>query len=163
MMIDAIMEPWPWWVAGPLIGLMVPALLLLAGKSFGISGSFRDLAAICAPRTTLPYLKYNWRRNLWKVFLAAGVLIGAFVGNYLLSYEPVYFLPAFYQSWPGVIALVLGGIMVGFGTRYANGCTSGHSIMGMSNLQLTSLIATICFFIGGLIMTWLIMPLFLPG
>ena len=162
-MIDAIMRPWPWWIVGPLIGLMVPGLLLLAGKTFGISGSFRDLAAICAPRTTLPYLKYNWRSNMWKVFLAGGVLIGAFIANNLLSFEPVKFLPDFYYGFPGVLALAIGGILVGFGTRYANGCTSGHSIMGMSNLQLTSLIATLCFFIGGLIMTWLIMPFFLPS
>ena len=158
-MIDAIMQPWPWWVVGPLLGLMVPGLALLAGKSFGISGSFRDLAAICAPRTKLPYLQHNWRRNMWKVFLAGGVVIGGFVGNYLLSYEPVAFLPDLYFSWKGILLLVGGGIMVGFGTRYANGCTSGHSILGMATFQLTSLIATICFFIGGLIMTWLIMPL----
>lgn len=162
-MIDAIMRPWPWWIVGPLIGLMVPGLALLAGKSFGISGSFRDINAICAPRTTLPYLKYNWRRNLWKVFLAGGVVIGGFVGNQLLSYEPVPFLPELYYNLKGVILLIGGGILVGFGTRYANGCTSGHSILGISNLQLTSLIATICFFIGGLIMTWLIMPFLITG
>ncbi len=158
-MLDVIMQPWPWWIVGPLIGLMVPALAILAGKSFGISGSFRDINAICAPRTTLPYLKHNWRQNLWKVFLAAGVVIGGFVGNYLLSYEPVPFLPELYYSWKGVLMLAAGGILVGFGTRYANGCTSGHTILGVSNLQLSSLIASICFFIGGLIMTWLIMPL----
>jgi len=81
----------------------------------------------------------------------------------LLSYEPVPFLPEMYYSFTGVIVLAVGGILVGFGTRYADGCTSGHSIMGMSSLQVTSLIATVCFFIGGLIMTWLIMPLFLTG
>ena len=58
----------------------------------------------------------------------------------------------------GFIMMVIGGFLVGFGTRYANGCTSGHSIMGISNLQLSSLIATCCFFAGGLIMTWLILP-----
>jgi uncharacterized protein len=141
------------------LGLMVPGLLIFAGKNFGISGSFRDLAAICAPRTSLPYLKYNWRGNLWKVFLAAGVVIGGFAGNYILSYEPSPFLPEIYYSVKGVAMLIAGGLLVGFGTRYADGCTSGHSIMGMSSLQVTSLIATICFFIGGLIMTWLIMPL----
>jgi uncharacterized membrane protein YedE/YeeE len=162
-MIDAIMQPWPWWIAGPLLGLMVPLLLIFAGKNFGISGSFRDFAAICAPRTKISYLNYDWRKNAWKIFLAGGVVLGGFAGNYLLSYEPVTFLPEIYFSIPGVIFLALGGLMIGFGTRYAGGCTSGHSIMGMSSLQLPSLIATICFFIGGLIMTWLIMPLFLTG
>jgi uncharacterized membrane protein YedE/YeeE len=162
-MIDAIMQPWPWWIVGPLLGLMVPLLLLFAGKNFGISGSFRDFAAMCAPRTKISYLNYDWRKNAWKVFLAIGVVIGGFLGNYLLSYEPVAFLPEIYYSVPGVLALALGGIMVGFGTRYAGGCTSGHSIMGMSSLQATSLIATVCFFIGGLIMTWIIMPFFVGG
>lgn len=142
---------------------MVPLLLLFAGKNFGISGSFRDFAAICTPRTKISYLNYDWRKNAWKIFLAGGVVLGGFVGNHLLSYEPVPFLPEIYYSFTGVIVLAVGGILVGFGTRYADGCTSGHSIMGMSSLQVTSLIATVCFFIGGLIMTWLIMPLFLTG
>lgn len=158
-MLELIMQPWPWYVTGPLIGLMVPALLLFAGKTWGISGSFRDIGAICSPNTKIKYLQYDWRKNMWKIVLALGVVIGGFVGNFLLSTEPVPFLPKAFYSVPGVIMLVIGGILVGFGTRYADGCTSGHSIMGMSNLQLSSLIATICFFIGGLIMTWLIWPL----
>ena len=161
--MERILEPWPWYVVGPAIGLMVPALLLFAGKTWGISGSFRDFAAMCAPRTKISYLNYDWRKNAWKIFLAGGVVLGGFIGNHLLSYEPVPFLPEMYYSATGVIVLVIGGLLVGFGTRYADGCTSGHSIMGMSSLQVTSLIATICFFIGGLIMTWLIMPLFLTG
>lgn len=156
--MQLILQPWPWWIVGPVIGFLVPATLLLVGKTWGISGSFRDINAICAPRTKLPYLKYDWRSNIWKVVLAIGVVIGGFIGNYLLSSEPVPFLPPEYFSWQGVLMLIFGGILVGFGTRYADGCTSGHSIMGLSNLQLTSLIATICFFIGGLIMTWLIYP-----
>ena len=163
-MIDAIMRPWPWWTVGPLLGLMVPMLLIFAGKNFGISGSFRDFAAICTPQSAkTSYLNYDWRKNAWKVFLAGGVVLGGFIGNHLLSWEPVPFLPEIYYSATGVIVLAVGGILVGFGTRYADGCTSGHSIMGMSSLQVTSLIATICFFIGGLIMTWIIMPLFLTG
>jgi len=162
-MIDAIMKPWPWWVVGPLLGLMVPMLLVFAGKNFGISGSFRDFAAMCAPRTKISYLNYDWRKNAWKMFLAGGVVVGAFIGNHLLSYEAVPFLPEMYYSVGGVIALAIGGLLIGFGTRYAGGCTSGHSIMGMSSLQATSLIATICFFIGGLIMTWIVMPLFIGG
>lgn len=163
-MLEAILEPWPWWVVGPLLGLMVPLLLVFAGKNFGISGSFRDIAAVCTPRSVkTSYLNYDWRKNAWKIFLAGGVVLGGFIGNYVLSAEPVPFLPPQYYTPIGVITLAVGGILVGFGTRYADGCTSGHSIMGMSSLQVTSLIATICFFIGGLIMTWLIMPLFITG
>ena len=157
--MEKILEPWPWYVTGPLIGLMVPALLLLAGKSFGISSSFRDIGAICSPRTKIPYLQYDWRKKIWRLFLVGGVVIGGFIGNYLLSPAPVPFLPAAYFSVKGILLLAGGGIMVGFGTRYAEGCTSGHTIMGLSDLQWPSLVASISFFIGGLIMTWLIYPL----
>jgi uncharacterized membrane protein YedE/YeeE len=59
----------------------------------------------------------------------------------------------------GAIMLILGGFLVGFGARYAGGCTSGHAISGLSDLQLPSLIAVIGFFIGGLIMTFLLLPM----
>ncbi|PHI20914.1 YeeE/YedE family protein [Lewinellaceae bacterium SD302] len=59
----------------------------------------------------------------------------------------------------GLIVLVGGGFLIGFGTRWAGGCTSGHAISGLSNLQLPSLIAVVGFFAGGLVMTWLILPL----
>lgn len=157
--MDWILEPWPWYVTGPLIGLMVPALLIFSGKNFGISSSFRDIGAMCSPNTKLPYLKYDWRKSMWRMALVAGVILGGFVANHLLSTEPVTFLPDAYFSWRGILFLGIGGILVGFGTRYADGCTSGHSIMGMASLQWPSLIATISFFIGGLIMTWIIFPL----
>ena len=157
--MEWILQLWPWYITGPLIGLMVPALLLLSGKNFGISSSFRDIGAICSPKTKLPYLKYDWRKKLWRIALVIGVVIGGFVANHLLSAEPVAFLPEAYYSWRGILFLGVGGILVGFGTRYADGCTSGHSIMGLASLQWPSLIATISFFIGGLIMTWIIFPL----
>ena len=157
--MEWILQPWPWYVTGPLIGLMVPALLLFAGKNFGISSSFRDIGAMCSPRTKISYLQYDWRTKMWRLDLVVGVIIGGFLGNHLLSAEPVPFLPEAYYSWRGVLLLGIGGIFVGFGTRYADGCTSGHSIMGLSSLQWPSLIATISFFIGGLLMTWIIFPL----
>jgi uncharacterized membrane protein YedE/YeeE len=157
--MEWILQPWPWYVTGPLIGLMVPALLIFSGKNFGISSSFRDIGAMCSPKTKLPYLKYDWRKNLWRMALVVGVVIGGFVANHLLSTEPVEFLPDAYYSWRGILFLGVGGILVGFGTRYADGCTSGHSIMGLSSLQWPSLIATVSFFIGGLIMTWVVFPL----
>jgi hypothetical protein len=91
-----------------------------------------------------------------------GIVIGGFIGNFLLSSEPGNFLPAFYASPLGVLGLFMGGILIGFGTRYAGGCTSGHTIMGISALNVSSLVATIFFFVGGLISTWFILPLFLP-
>jgi len=158
-MLDWIMEPWPWYVSGPLIGLMVPALLLLSGRSFGISSSFRHINAICNPKSKLPYLSgYDWRKQTWNLVFVLGVAIGGFIGNYILSTTPSPFLPPEYYTFPGVLKLVVGGILVGFGTRYANGCTSGHTIMGISNLNWPSVVASICFFIGGLVTTFLVWP-----
>lgn len=161
VMLEWILEPWPWYVSGPLIGLTVPLLLLLTGKNFGISSSLRHIGAACAPRTNLPYLSknYSWRAHLRSIFFVAGIVVGAFIGNFLLSSEPGAFLPTGYQSLKGVLLLFGGGILIGFGTRYADGCTSGHTIMGISALNWPSLVATVFFFVGGLISTWLFLPL----
>ncbi|MCA9919127.1 MAG: YeeE/YedE family protein [Anaerolineales bacterium] len=163
-MLEWLLEPWPWYVSGPLIGLTVPILLLLTGKNFGVSSSWRHIGAACMPNSKLPYLSknYNWRDHTRSIIFVLGILIGGFVGNFLLSAEPNNFLPSFYISAWGVGVLFLGGILIGFGTRYAGGCTSGHTIMGISALSVSSLIATIFFFVGGLISTWFIMPLFIP-
>ncbi|MCB8924809.1 MAG: YeeE/YedE family protein [Ardenticatenaceae bacterium] len=162
-MLEWLLEPWPWYISGPLIGLTVPILLLLTGRNFGISSSLRHLGAACMPNTKLPYLSknYNWRDHIGSLIFVLGVLIGGFVGNFLLSTEPGNFLPTFYASPLGALGLFAGGILIGFGTRYAGGCTSGHTIMGISSLNLSSLVATIFFFVGGLISTWFIMPLFI--
>lgn len=154
-----IFEPWPWYISGPLLGLMVPALLILAGRSFGVSTSFQHLGAMCAPKSKLPYFaNYDWRGNQWRLVLVVGVMIGAFIGATFLSDTPVQFLPDSYYTPLGFVMLAIGGFLVGFGTRYASGCTSGHTIMGLSNLKWPSLVATISFFIGGLVMVHLIMP-----
>lgn len=150
-------QPWPWYVAGPLIGLTVPALLLLLGKSFGVSSCFRHLGSACAPHTKLEYLKQNdWRKESWNLWFVGGILLGAFLANQFLLPSPLSFLPESYDSLGGRIALFVGGLLVGFGTRYADGCTSGHSIMGLSNLNWPSLVATVSFFAGGLTFVWLV-------
>ncbi|MFW6063803.1 MAG: YeeE/YedE family protein [Chloroflexota bacterium] len=163
-MLEWLLQPWPWYISGPLLGLTVPLLLLLTGQNFGVSSSLRHIGAACAPGSDLPYLSkdYNWRDNIWNIVFVGGVIIGAFIGNYLLSAEAFYFLPESYSSITGVLLLFGGGILIGFGTRYAGGCTSGHTIMGISALNWVSLVATVFFFVGGLISTWLIMPLILP-
>ncbi len=160
-MLEWILQPWPWYVTGPLIGLTVPLLLLLTGKNLGISSSLRHIGAVCSPKSKLPYLSknYNWRDHIWNLIFIGGIVIGAFVGNYLLSPEPISFLPTGFQSVTGVGLLFIGGILIGFGTRYADGCTSGHTIMGLSILNWPSLVATIFFFVGGLLSTWLLLPL----
>jgi len=182
--MNILTQPWPWYVSGPLIGLMVPILLLLGNKTFGISSSLRHICAACIPGKT-EFFNYNWRADSWNLIFAFGIILGGFVAGYIfenpiavqISEETVSDLNAMginnqnglipqeifnFQSLfslRGVILIVVGGFFVGFGTRYAGGCTSGHSIMGLSNFQFPSLVATICFFIGGLIMTWFILPL----
>lgn len=185
-MLEWIKQPWPWYVAGPLIGLTVPLLLILGNRTFGISSSLRHICAACLP-ANIPFFKYDWKKESWNLFFVAGVLVGGFIAfNYLSNNAPMEVNPKLAQemagygitnyeglipkelfNWPalftlkGFILMIVGGFLVGFGTRYAGGCTSGHSIMGLSNLQWPSLIATCCFMAGGFIMANLILPIIL--
>lgn len=149
------MQPWPWWLSGILIGLTVPLLYILAGKAFGISTSLQQAGAMCAPNSKWEYLsKHDRKANLWTIVFAIGIGIGAYIATRFLSNEPAVFLPESFRSFRGGIKLLVGGFLIGFGTRYAGGCTSGHSITGISNLNWPSLVATIFFFVGGLAVTW---------
>jgi hypothetical protein len=184
-MIEAIKQPWPWWVSGPLIGLMVPVLLLLGNKAFGLSSSLRHICAACFP-ANISFFKYNWRKEVWSLFFAAGILIGSFIAwNWLSNheitinekllnelnsygiYDHTRVVPVEVVNWnalftlKGVIMIVIGGFLVGFGTRYGEGCTSGHAISGLSNLQWPSLVATCSFMAGGFLVANLIVPLIL--
>lgn len=182
-MLDIIRQPWPWYIAGIIIGLTVPALLLLGNKHFGISANLRHACAACLP-AGIPFFKYDWKREVWNLLFVAGILVGGVIAAvWLQNPNPVavhpelakelagYGIRDFSSLVPGelfsfnslftargFILMVAGGFLVGFGTRYAGGCTSGHSIMGLSNLQWPSLVATICFMIGGFAMANLILP-----
>ena len=184
--IDWIKQPWPWYVAGPLIGLMVPLLLLIGNKSFGISSSLRHICAVCLP-ANIPFFKYDWKKEIWNLFFVMGIVLGAFLLTWFFANpNPIVLNPKLSAdlqthgitdfkgmvppelfNWntllsvKGVVLMVAGGFMVGFGTRYAGGCTSGHSIMGLSNMQLSSLIATICFMAGGFLVANLLIPVLL--
>jgi uncharacterized membrane protein YedE/YeeE len=185
-MISLLKQPWPWYVAGPLIGLTVPTLLVIGNKSFGISSSLRHICAACIP-ANIPFFKYEWKKEVWNLLFVFGIFLGGAVAVNFLSnpnelivhpkltkelagYGITHYnnlVPSDIMSWAslftlrGFIMMVMGGFLVGFGTRYAGGCTSGHAIMGLSNLQLPSLIATCCFMAGGFIMANLILPLIL--
>lgn len=185
-MIEIIKQPWAWYVAGPLIGLTVPVLLIIGNKSFGISSSLRHVCASCMP-ANIPFFKYDWKKEVWNLFFVFGIFLGGAIAINLLSNpNPVEvnpklatelagygitnynnLVPEDIINWQslftlkGFLMMIVGGFLVGFGTRYAGGCTSGHAIMGLSNLQLPSLIATISFMIGGFIMANLILPLIL--
>lgn len=184
--IDWIRQPWPWYVAGPLIGLTVPALLLLGNKNFGISANLRHICAMCLP-ANIPFFQYDWRKEVWNLVFVAGILLGGVIAAGLLANpQPVQvhpalagdlagygitnyskLVPADLFSWDqlltvrGLLLMVGGGFLVGFGTRYAGGCTSGHAITGLSMLQWPSLVATICFMVGGLVMANFILPFLL--
>lgn len=185
-MLEFLQKPWPWYVAGPLIGLTVPTLLIAGNKRFGISSSLRHICAACLS-TKIGFFQYDWKKEAWNLFFAAGVVLGGFIAANLLSDpNPVSvnstlatelagygvtdykgLVPADLFNWSslltarGFILMVVGGLLVGFGTRYAGGCTSGHSIMGLSTLQWPSLIATCCFMAGGFIMANIFLPLIL--
>jgi len=154
-MIDFIMQPWPWWFSGVLVGLTVPLLYLLAGQAFGISSSLQQFGAMCAPNSKLPYLaNFDKRKGLGTLMFVIGITVGGFIATFLLSAQPIEFLPASYMNVGGAVRLLIGGFLIGFGTRYAGGCTSGHAITGIANLNWPSLVATIFFFVGGLTVTW---------
>ena len=175
---------WPWYVSGPLIALTM-FLLLMMGKRFGMSSNLRTLCTICGAGRRAAFFDINWKDYSWNLVVAAGVLIGGFIGaNFLTNentvileegvsqelrelgfesvnqdYLPTELFSVEAMSDPFVIGiLVIAGILIGFGSRYAGGCTSGHAISGLSALQLPSLIAVIGFFIGGLIMVHLLIP-----
>ena len=174
----------PWYIAGPLIGLFVPALLVLGRRRFGLSSSLRHVCAATLPGKA-SYFRYDWRREgLWNLTFVAGLVIGGYIAvswighpdRMGISAEAVStlremglstfdgFVPEQLFSWDrlaspaGLISMVVGGFLVGFGARWAGGCTSGHSITGIAELQPASLVATICFFAGGVAVTWLVTP-----
>lgn len=182
-MLEFLSQPWPWYVAGPLIGLTVPILLIIGNKSFGISSSLRHICASCFP-ANISFFKYDWKKEIWNLLFVLGVFFGGVITINLLSNpNPIQvnpnlveelasygitnfnnLVPQDIMNWQslftlkGFFLMVVGGFLVGFGTRYAGGCTSGHAIMGLSNLQWPSLVATISFMVGGFIMANLILP-----
>ena len=175
--------PWPWYVAGPVIGLFVPALLLAGNKVFGISSNLRHLCSALVPGK-FEYFRYDWRKSgLWNLVFLSGVLIGGFIASHWGASHDIAISPATKAaltqlgihdfsgiapheifSWHalltlrGFVSVVLGGFLVGFGTAYAGGCTSGHAISGLANFELPSLIAVLGFFAGGLAATYFILP-----
>lgn len=183
-MLELVKQPWPWYISGPIIGLMVPFSLLIANKTFGISSSLRHICAACMPGN-IEFFKYNWKKEIWNLFFVGGVLLGGVITRKFLTIETRIdisgstksdlmslgirdfgdYIPVEIFSWDhlftihGFLFIILGGFMVGFGARWAGGCTSGHAISGLSNFRFVSLVATIAFFIGGLFITHLLYPL----
>ena len=182
--IDFIMRPWPWWFSGAVISLVMFSMIFF-GKSFGFSSNLRTLCSVAGAGKKVAFFDFNWKSQIWNLVFLLGAIIGGFLAHQFLSYDepfviaqstmadlsvygfanPVSVQPRELFSWEavstlkGTLVLALGGLMVGFGSRYAGGCTSGHAISGISDLQVPSVIAVVGFFIGGLAMTHVIFPL----
>jgi uncharacterized membrane protein YedE/YeeE len=175
---------WPWYVAGPIIGLFVPALLIVDAKEFGISSNLRHICSAVAPGK-LEYFRYNWKKaGLWNLVFLVGVLLGGFLVSHWATPHDIAISPQTRLAltklgihdfsglaprelfnWHalltlrGFVSIIVGGFLVGFGTAYAGGCTSGHAISGLAAFQLPSLIAVFGFFTGGLLATYFLLPL----
>ncbi|MDC7995494.1 YeeE/YedE family protein [Altibacter sp. HG106] len=183
--MDWIYAPWPWYVAGPLIALTMFALLLI-GKQFGMSSNLRTCCAAVGGDKIADFFNFNWKKDRWNLMVAVGAIVGGYLAANYMSTNTVAINPSIatelsqkYQisgagtaylpselfanerffEWKSVVTLLLGGVLIGFGARYAGGCTSGHAISGLSNLQLPSLLAVIGFFIGGMTMVYFLFPL----
>lgn len=183
--MEYILQPWPWYISGPSIAIIM-FLLLYFGRTFGMSSNLRTLCAIGGAGKHADFFKFDWKSQRWNLAVVLGAIFGGFIAHYFLSTPAAIdlsdvtvndlkalgfndigesLLPPELFSWnavfsiKGILILLIGGFLVGFGTRYAGGCTSGHAITGLSSLQLPSLIAVIGFFLGGLVMIHLIFPI----
>jgi len=180
-------QPWPWWVAGPLIGLIALALLRVGNKSFGVSNNLRHICAAIAPGGS-EFLRYDWKTlGGWNLTFVAGILVGGFLAARFLPGGPPAISLATHDAlqqlgvrdfdhlaptdifawgrlrhWRGIGIIVGGGFLVGFGTAWAGGCTSGHGVLGLANLDKASMLAIVGFFAGGLLATYFLLPLLLP-
>ena len=182
--MELISQPWPWYVAGPLIAFVMISLIL-SGNRFGLSSNLRSMCAIMGAGKHCDFFNFNWKSQTWNLVFVIGLVIGGFIADkFLNSNENIQLsevvvselnqmgidtsgntlVPVQLFSWDnlltirGLFAVIIGGFLVGFGARYAGGCTSGHAISGLSDLQLPSLIAVVGFFIGGLAVTYYIWP-----
>jgi hypothetical protein len=186
--MEFLKEPWPWYVAGPLIALTF-FLLHWFGKTFGVSSNLRAMCTIGGAGKVATFFRIDPRSQAWNLTFILGSLIGGFIAFRYLMESPYVvdlaadsiqslhkdgiqkpgkgFIPNGFlgqealQHWTGWAVLSGGGFLVGFGARWAGGCTSGHAITGLSQLQVPSLIAVIGFFVGGLIMTHFLLPFFI--
>jgi len=183
--MELIYKPWPWYFSGFMIAFIM-FLLMMVEKRFGMSSNLRTLCTICGVGNKVSFFNFDWKAQKWNLVVVLGAIIGGFIAsNFLTENSAVQISPStienlntlgfesagktylpielfdntVFNDLKSLSLLALGGLLVGFGARYAGGCTSGHAISGLSNLQLPSLIAVIGFFIGGLVMIHFIFPL----
>jgi len=181
--MEWITQPWSWYTSGLVIAFIM-VLLIFFGKSFGFSANLRTMCTMAGAGKAVSFFKFDWKKQSWNLLFVVGSIIGGYIANTWLNdgsvveisqatisdlaalgiAAPEGMQPAEIFSWEfassakGLIFLIFGGFLVGFGARWAGGCTSGHAISGLSDLQIPSLIAVVGFFIGGLLMTHLLLP-----
>lgn len=183
--MELLTHTWHWSISGFLIGLVL-LLLTYFGKNFGMSSNLRSLCSMTGIGNRVSFFNWDWKSKRWNLVVVIGAMIGGFVATHFLSdsanvainQESIQqlhklgidapdgkLLPTklfgneVFTSPKMIVVLIFGGLLIGFGSRYAGGCTSGHAISGLSTLQLSSLKAVIGFFVGGLIMAHFILPL----
>ncbi|MBG6234060.1 putative membrane protein YedE/YeeE [Pedobacter sp. CAN_A7] len=182
-MLALLKQPWPWYTSGAAIAFIM-ILLIYFGKSFGVSSNLRTICTMAGAGKKVEFFNFDWRTQKWNLLFIVGAVLGGFISATLLKSDQalqlstatvsdlksigiyfdgqlnpsqLYSLDAV-LSLKGFLLLLAGGLLVGFGARYAGGCTSGHAISGLTNMQGPSLIAVIGFFIGGLAATFFILP-----
>ena len=183
--MEFILQPWAWYVGGPLIaGILF--LLFYFGKSFGVSSNLETFCTMAGAGKFSDYFSVDWKTKEWSLLFVGGIILGGFISfQFLMETHQIDLNPITVQELSelgfanagnnyvpselfskeslltvkGFLILLGAGMLIGFGARYAGGCTSGHAITGLSSLQLPSLLAVIGFFAGGLLMTWFLIPL----
>jgi uncharacterized membrane protein YedE/YeeE len=183
--MDFLFHTWHWSITGFLIGIIMLTLNYF-GKVFGMSSNLRSLCTLAGAAKFADFFRFDVKAQYWNLMVVFGAMIGGFVAVQFMS-DPsnvainpqaiaqletmhidspngkllpeALFGNAVFESPKMILILLIGGLLIGFGSRYAGGCTSGHAIAGMSNLQRQSLKAVIGFFVGGLIMAHFIFPL----
>lgn len=182
--MDFFMQSWSWWFSGLVISFVM-FFLLYFGKSFGFSANLRTICSAAGAGSQVSFFNFNWKAQIWNLVFLVGAIIGGFISGTVLNNgdkpdisentiqdlkelgfsEPASIQPPELFDWDNVLTLkgflilAFGGLLVGFGSRYAGGCTSGHAISGLSDLQVPSMIAVVGFFIGGLLMTHILFPI----
>lgn len=183
--MDVIFQTWPWYVSGFLIGIIMLCLIYF-GKVFGMSSNLSTLCSMTGIGKRVAFFDFDWKVQRWNLLVVLGAMLGGFVAVHFMGdasnvainpttiaqlaeleidapngklLPDALFGNSIFESPKMIFILIFGGVLIGFGTRYASGCTSGHAISGLSNFQIQSLKAVIGFFIGGLIMAHFILPL----